>query len=30
MLWSEAQPLSRLAQAFLDEVRIASRQMSRF
>jgi len=30
MLWSEAQPLSRLAQAFLDEVRIASRQMNRF
>jgi hypothetical protein len=25
MLWSEAEPLSRLAKAFLDEVRQASR-----
>ncbi|UQR66557.1 LysR family transcriptional regulator [Bradyrhizobium sp. C-145] len=27
MLWSEAEPLSRLARAFLDEVRRASRQL---
>jgi hypothetical protein len=28
MLWSEAQPLSRLAEAFLSEVRQASRVLS--
>ncbi len=28
MLWSQAQPLSRLAQRFLDDVRAASRQAS--
>jgi hypothetical protein len=29
MLWSEAEPLSRLAKAFLNEVRETSRLLSR-
>jgi hypothetical protein len=29
MLWSEAEPLSRLAKAFLNEVRQASRGLDR-
>jgi DNA-binding transcriptional LysR family regulator len=29
MLWSEAEPLSRLAKAFLNEVRQASRSLDR-